>query len=60
MDKPENSYAQGRLFARKKEDDKFQQVVCVNYHLEDFIYLLDVMNSVYDKIITNQAICNVL
>ena len=58
--KPESSYAQVQLFARKKEDEKFQQVVYVNYKLEEFIYLLDVMNSVYDKVITNQHICNVL
>ena len=60
MDKPESSYALVRLFARKKEDGKFQQVVYVNYKLEKFIYLLDVMNSVYDKVIINQPICNVL
>ena len=60
VDKPESSYAQVRLFARKKEDEKFQQVVYVNYKLEEFVYLLDVMNSVYDKVITNQPICNVL
>ena len=60
VDKPESSYAQVRLFARKKEDEKFQQVVYVNYKLEEFIYLLDVMKSVYDKVITNQPICNVL
>ena len=59
VDKPEKSYAQVRLFARKKEDEKFQQVVYVNYKLEDFIYLIDVMNSVYDKVFTNQHICNV-
>ena len=53
LDKPESSYAQVRLFARKKEDEKFQQVVYVNYVLEEFIYLLDVMNSVYDKILLN-------
>ena len=29
-DKAETSYAQVRLFARKKEDEKFQQVVYVN------------------------------
>ena len=28
--KPESCYAQVRLFARKKEDEKFQQVVYVN------------------------------
>ena len=58
VDKPESSYAQVRLFARKKEDEKVQQVVIVNYKLDDFIYLLDVMNSVYDKVITNQPNCN--
>ena len=42
------------------KDKKFQQVVYVNYRLEEFIYLLDVMKSVYDKVITNQPICNVL
>ena len=60
VDKPESSYAQVRLFARKTEDENFQQVVYVNYKLEEFIYLLDIMNSVYDKVITNQPICNVL
>ena len=60
VDKPESYYAQVRFFARKKEDEKLQQVVYVNYKLEEFIYLLDVMNSVYDKVITNQPICNVL
>ena len=59
VDKPESCYAQFRLFARKKHNEKFQPVVYVNYKLEEFIYLLDVMNSVYDKIITNQHICNV-
>ena len=47
VDKPESSYAQGRIFARKKEDEKFEQVVYVNYKLEEFIYLFDVLNSVY-------------
>ena len=56
VDKPESSYAQIRLFARKKEDEKFQQVVYVNYKFEEFIPLLDVMSSVYDKVITNQPI----
>ena len=60
VDKPERSYAQVRQFARKKEDEKFQQVVYVNYKLEEIMYLLDVMKSVYDKVISNQSICNVL
>ena len=60
VDRANSSYAQVRLFARKKEDEKFQQVVYVNYKLEEIIYLLDVVNSVYDKVITNQPIWNVL
>ena len=60
VDKPESSYAQVRLFARTKEDENFQQVVYVKYKLEEFIHLLDVINSVNDKVITNQPICNVL
>ena len=55
----ETSYAQVRLFGRKKEEEKFQQIVYVNYRLDELVYLLDVMNSVYDKIIANQPICNV-
>ena len=60
VDNPETSYAQVRLFGRKKEEEKFQQTVYVNYRLDEFIYLLDVMNSVYDEVIANQAICIVL
>ena len=60
VDKPKSSYAQVRLFARKKEDENFQQVFYVKYKLEEFIYSLDIMSSVYDKVFTNQPICNVL
>ena len=60
VEKPESSYAQVSLFARKKEDEKFQQVVYLKYKLEECIYLLYVMNSVYDKVITNQTVYNVL
>ena len=51
---PETSFAQVRLFGRKKEEEKFQQIVYVNHKLEEFVYLLDVMNSVYDKVIASQ------
>ena len=60
MDNPETSYAQVRLFGRKKEEEKFQQIVYFNYRLDEFVYLLDVMNSVYDKVIANQPICDIL
>ena len=53
VDKPESSYAQVPLFARNKEDETFQQVVYVKYKLEEFIYLVDIMSSIYDKVITN-------
>ena len=59
-DNPETSYAQARLFGRKKEEEKFQQIVYVNYRPDEFVYLLDVMNSVYDKVNAKQPICNVL
>ena len=60
VNKSESSYAEVPLFAGRMEDQKFQQVVNVNYKLEEFIYLLDVMNSVYDNFIGNKPICNVL
>ena len=60
VDNPETSFAQVLLFGRKNEEEKCRQIVYVNYKLDEFIYLLDVMNSVYDKVIANQPICNVL
>ena len=46
VDNPETSYAQVCLFGRKNEEEKFQQIVYVNYKIEEFKYLLDAMNSV--------------
>ena len=60
LGKPDTFYAQVRLFGRKTEEEKFQQIVYVNQKLDDFLCLLDVMNSVYDKVFANQPICNVL
>ena len=60
MDKSEGSYTQVRLFARKKDDEKFQQVAYVKYNSHEFISLLDVMTSVCDEFFTNQPNCNVL
>ena len=57
---PDTSYVQVRLFGRKTEEEKFQRIVYVNYRLEEFIYLPDVMNSVYDKVNANQPICKIL
>ena len=44
--KSENSCAQIRIFARKRAEEQFQQIVYVNYKLGKLIYLFDVMNSV--------------
>ena len=60
VDNPDTSYAQVHLFGWKVEEEKVQQIVYFNYKLDEFLYLLGVMNSVYDKVIANQAICNVL
>ena len=60
VDKPESFYAQIRVFLRKTEDENFQQLVYVNYKLQEFIYFSYIMNSVYEKVITNQHICNVV
>ena len=60
VENPENSYAQVRLSAKKKEDEIFQPIVYVIYKLEEIIYLLDVMTSVCDRVITIEPICDVL
>ena len=60
VEKPETSYVQVRLFGRRKHEEKINQFVYVNYKLDEFIYLLDVMNSVKDKVIANEPLCYVL
>ena len=60
VEKPETSYVQVRLFGRRKDEEKFKEIAYVNYELDQFIYLLGVMNSVYDKVIANEPVCNVL
>ena len=40
VDSPKTSYAQVRLFGRKREEDKLQQIVSVNYKLNEFYILL--------------------
>ena len=59
VEKPETSYVQVRLFRRKKDEEKFNQIVYVNYKLDEFIYLLHLMNSVYDKVFASELFCNV-
>ena len=58
--KPETSYVQVRLFGRRMDEKKFIQNDYANFKLDEFFYLFDVMNSVYDKVIANEPLCNVL
>ena len=60
VEKSETSYVQVRLFGGRKDEEKINQFVYVNCKLEEFIYLLHVMISVYDKVIANEPLCNVL
>ena len=48
-DNPETSYAQVCIFGRKKEEGKFQQIVYVNYKLDELVDFLDVIYLLYDK-----------
>ncbi len=60
VEKPETSYVQVRLFGRSKDEEKFNQIVYVNYKLDEFVNLLDVMNSVFDKVVANEPLLNFL
>ena len=53
----ESSYDQVWLLTRKKEDKKFQGIVYAKFKDEDFIYLLDVLSSVFNKVSTSKTIC---
>ena len=53
---PEKSLDQVRLCARKSEDENFQQIVSENYKIENFIFLLDLMNSLFDEVPTKKPI----
>ena len=44
----------------EKTKKKINQIAYVNYKLDAFIFLLDVMNSVNDKVIANEPLYNVL
>ena len=60
VEKPETSYVLVRLFAKRKDEENFNQIVYVNYKLDESIYLLHATNSVHDKVIANEPLCNVL
>ena len=60
VDTPESSNAQIRFFARKMEHKKFHQTVPLKQNFQEMIYLVDVLISVYDKVIINKPNCIVL
>ena len=60
VEKPESAYVQIRLFTRKTETEKFQQIVFVNYKLDEFLFLLDVINNVSEQALSNQSLCNIV
>ena len=60
MDKPESSYAQVRVVSGDKEEEKFQNIAHGNDELDVFLNLLNVRSSVYDKVIDNQSIKNLV
>ena len=60
VDKPEKSYAQVHFFARTKEGVKFHQIVYLKNKPEEIIYLLDILNSVNDKVFINRPFKNFL
>ena len=59
-DNPETSYAQIRLFTHRTEEENFQQLVYVNYKIDEIIYLLDVMNSVCEQVLDNKPHCTIV
>ena len=60
IDTHESSHDRIQIFAREKEEVKFQQFAYVNYKLDEVIYLFDVMISIHDKLNGTQSICNLL
>ena len=53
VEKPKTWHVQLRLLGRRKEEDKLNHIVYVNYKFDEFIYLLGAMNFVYDKVIAS-------
>ena len=51
VEKPETSYVQMRLFGRRKDEEKINQIAYVNHKLDEFIYLLDVLNLFMIKLL---------
>ena len=60
VEKPETSYVEVRVFARRKDEENFNQIVYVNCTLDEYIYLLVVINSVYDEVMANEPHCKLL
>ena len=55
---PQSLKTQLQFFAGKKKEVSFQQTVYANCSAKEILNVLDVMKSVYDKVIAEQFICN--
>ena len=60
IDKPDTTDVRIRLFMRKNETGKFQQLVFLNYKRDEILTLLDVVNSVSARVLLNQSLCNIV
>ena len=58
VDKPASPLDQILLLERKKEDRKFQRIFFKKFKFEEIVYLLLLMISVSDKVITKKSFCN--
>ena len=57
---PQCSFAQVWIIAEKKVEVKIQRKIFVDSNVEEFLYLFDVMKTVYNKGITDEPFCIVL
>ena len=44
----------------RTEEENFQQLVYVTYKIDEFIFSLDVMNSVCDQVLDNKPFCKIV
>ena len=47
-------YAQIRTFARKNDDEKFQEIVCLTDKIVEVIFLSELFNSVYHDVVNDK------
>ena len=60
VDKTDVTYVQIRLFMRNNEAEKVQQLVFGNHKLDEFLSLLDVINTAFKRTLLNQSLYNIV